>query len=104
VARQFEKLGCGVVDADQLARAVLEQPDVPGQLAAWWGPVVLDADGKVDRKAVAAIVFGKPDELARLEGLVHPRVACLRAERHRAFQSDPKVVAIIEDTPLLLEK
>ncbi len=104
VARQFARLGCGIVDADALARAALEDPEVVERLRQWWGDAVLDANGRPDRKAVAGVVFGQPDELARLESLIHPRVARGRAALHACLQADPSIVAIVEDTPLLLEK
>lgn len=104
VAAQFAKLGCAVVDADRLAREALGEEGVLEQLTQWWGPGVLGPDGKADRKAIAAIVFGRPEELARLESVLHPRVAVVREREHEAYQGNSGVVAIVEDTPLLLEK
>jgi dephospho-CoA kinase len=48
-------------------------PEVRAALGARWGDRVFSA-GEVDRAAIAAIVFASPDELAWLEGLLHPRV------------------------------
>ena len=107
-ARAFAQLGAAVIDADALARAALNDPEVAQALAAWWGPDVLAARGSVDRAAVARRVFGDTQAAAanraRLEGLIHPRVNAARAaafDRHRA---DPAVTAVIEDCPLLLER
>lgn len=104
VAEQFRQLGCAVIDADELAREVLDEPEVRAQIVAWWGEGVLDGEGRVDRRAVARIVFGDRGELDRLESLTHPRVRQRRRDLRRGCQKDPQVVAIVEDVPLLLEK
>jgi dephospho-CoA kinase len=75
VARHLRDAGASVVDADELAREVVE----PGQagfdeVVAAFGQGVVDADGGLDRPALASIVFRDPDELRRLEAIVHPAV------------------------------
>jgi dephospho-CoA kinase len=104
VARQFARLGCAVIDADELARAALQRPDVVQQLQQWWGAGVLRPDGGLDRPALARIVFADPGELRRLEELVHPLVHAARLALRQEYDADPRVVAIVEDCPLLLEK
>jgi dephospho-CoA kinase len=105
VARQMAGLGCGVIDADQLARAALEQdPAIRTKLVQWWGPKVLKADGQIDRAAVGRIVFDQPHERRRLEDLLHPMVYAGRQRLRARFESDPSILAIVEDTPLLMEK
>jgi len=103
VARCFAQLGCGIIDADALARAAINEPAVVEQLRQWWGDEVVTADGKADRAAVARIIFNAPDERARLESVVHPRVHAGRAAARAAMMRDPAIVAIVEDCPLLLE-
>lgn len=104
VARQFAQLGCGVIDADVLAKEALDEPAVRDRLVEWWGSRVLTPEGRVDRKAVAAIVFDRPEELARLESVVHPRVHEKRQALRQKYNADDAIVAIVEDVPLLLEK
>ena len=104
VARMFASLGCAVIDADELGRIVLRQPAVLQKFREWWGPGVFLPDGQVDRAAVANRVFKDKEQLARLEALVHPRVDQCRTGFHETYQKDPVVKAIIEDSPLLLEK
>ena len=104
VARQFEKLGCGVIDADKLARQALADPVVRDTIVQWWGPGMLDAQGAIDRKAVGAKVFDDAAALERLEGLIHPRVHEGRARCRAELERDASIVAIVEDTPLLMEK
>ena len=103
VAAIFAAEGCGVVDADALARAALDEPAVRGELVAWWGDEILDAGGNIDRKAVGRIVFGNEKQLRRLESLVHPRVAAGRRRLRETYLDDPMVRAVVEDCPLLLE-
>ncbi len=104
IARQFASLGCAVIDADQLAREAIDEPATRQQLLQWWGPGVIGSDGHVDRAAVAQIVFQKPDELRRLEQLLHPIVNARRADLRDEYRQNPAAIAIVEDCPLLLEK
>jgi len=107
-ARAFAQLGAAVIDADALARAELDAPEVARVLAGWWGPEVLGPGGAVDRAAVARRVFGDDAAAvaarARLEALIHPRVNAARAAALDRHQHDPAVEAVIEDCPLLLER
>ena len=104
VARLLGSLGCGVIDADALAQAALDTPQVIDVLRQRWGPLIIRPDGKIDRSAVAKIVFKQPEELERLEDLLHPKVLIERKQMHERFQNDPEILAIVEDCPLLLEK
>lgn len=108
VARVFAGLGAAVIDADALARVVLDDPEVAQELAAWWGPSVLTDQGRVDRAAVGRRVFGDAAAAVasrkRLEALIHPRVNAARAAARARHLADPAVSAVIEDCPLLLEE
>lgn len=81
VARLLAEKGVPVIDADALARRVVE-PGSPAlaEIAARWPSVV--EDGRLDRKALAAIVFSDPAERKALEAITHPRI---RAEAERRF-------------------
>ncbi len=100
VAAMFQGLGVPVFDAD----AAVHQLQGPGgELLA-----VIEAEfpgttgsGVVDRARLGAEVFGKPEALARLEGIVHPAVAALRAAFLKRHAASPLVVF---DIPLLFEK
>jgi len=104
VAKQLAELGCAVIDADALAREALQSDAVREQLLAWWGDAVLDSEGRVDRQAVGRIVFNDKAALGRLESLTHPAVRERRRRLREQLQAAPSVVAIVEDSPLLLEK
>ncbi|MBU6414561.1 MAG: dephospho-CoA kinase [Planctomycetes bacterium] len=102
VARAFERLGCVVLDSDVAAKAQLDEPVVKDVLVSWWGSEIVGADGRVDRKRIAAIVFADATQRERLEGLVHPRLKAGRAsEIARARQEGKR--GVIVDAPLLLE-
>lgn len=95
----FAEFGFNVVDADQLARQVLESAACVSQLRARWGDACLGPDGRPDRRWIAAKVFAEAGELAFLEGLTHPEVARLR----QAAVLDAKRHHVVE-IPLLFEK
>ena len=75
VARLLAARGVPVIDADQVARDVVE-PGRPAlrEIAARW-PDVIAKDGSLDRKALASVVFADPGERERLNHMLHPRIA-----------------------------
>jgi dephospho-CoA kinase len=95
----FAELGFVVIDADRLARQVLESPVCVSQLRDRWGPACLDAQGVPDRRWIGAKVFADPVERAFLESVTHPEVARLRREA----TADPRLDYVVE-IPLLFEK
>jgi dephospho-CoA kinase len=101
VARALARRGAIVIDADAIAREVVE-PGQPGLAAVVerFGPEVLDAEGRLDRPKLAALVFDDPAARADLNAIVHPRVAVETARRMAAAPSDAVVVI---DVPLLVE-
>ena len=82
VARMFRELGAFVLDADELARAVVA-PGSPALAAITtdFGAEVLDAAGALNRKRLAALVFEDAAARARLEAITHPAIAAAAAER-----------------------
>jgi dephospho-CoA kinase len=75
VGARLRELGAFVVDADLVYRQLIE-PGQPGWRAVvdLFGPDVVDREGRIDRRALGAIVFPDPDALARLERATHPLV------------------------------
>lgn len=100
-AARFVERGAVLVDADRLAREVVA-PGTPGlaEVVEAFGPSVLDADGALDRSALAAIVFGDPAERDRLNKIVHPLVGARSAELATRAADD---AIVVQDTPLLVE-
>ena len=102
VAELLVARGAVLVDADAIVREV-QQPGTPVFLAMVerFGPGIVAADGTLDRPAVAAIVFADPDQLAALNGIVHPAVTDeMTARRERLAATDATVIL---DIPLLVE-
>jgi dephospho-CoA kinase len=102
VAAQLAEFGATVLDADAIARKVLEEADVRDALVARFGAAIAPA-GAVDRAALARRTFGHPEELAYLEGLVHPRVGKELSRRLAGHLATGDVPAVVLDVPLLLE-
>ncbi|MHC4968421.1 MAG: dephospho-CoA kinase [Planctomycetota bacterium] len=101
VAAILSRLGCVVCNSDDLGRQALREPAIRTKLVGWWGREVLDEAGEIDRAAVAAIVFRRPEELQRLELLVHPWI---EARRKALFEMAPAdACALVIDAPLLFE-
>lgn len=75
VSQMFRDLGCLIIDADLLAREVVE-PGAPAyaKIVAEFGKGILDADGRIDRKKLGAVVFADPAKRKRLEGFTHPEI------------------------------
>jgi dephospho-CoA kinase len=103
VAAILAELGSAVVSADRLNHEELNAPEVRDELRRWWGDDVLTADGRVDREAVRRLVREDGAARARLEELVHPRIARRRDALTEECQADPSVRAIVWDIPLLFE-
>ncbi|MCB5274933.1 Dephospho-CoA kinase [Arthrobacter sp. SO5] len=100
-AARLRELGAVVVDADALARAVVE-PGTPGlaRVVDAFSSSVLMPDGGLDRPRLGALVFGNPERLAVLNGIIHPLVR----ERAAALAAGaPKGAVVVQDIPLLVE-
>lgn len=103
VARILESLGAAVIDSDRLSHDQLADPVVVAALCSWWGEGVRSPGGPADRAAIARIVFEDPVELARLEGLIYPRIERRRVELTAGYNKDPAIRAIVLDAPKLFE-
>lgn len=103
VATRLTELGATLIDHDRIARAVVE----PGSaclsaLVAVFGDGILDADGRLDRSALAALVFDDPHARTTLNGIVHPAVAAAAADEETDAVRSGAVV-VVHDIPLLVE-
>lgn len=104
VAHHLASLGAVHVDADVLAREVVE-PGTPGlaAIAEEFGPDVIAADGTLNRPALGAIIFSDPEARLRLNAITHPAVWRRARELFdAATAADPEAV-IVYDVPLLVE-
>ena len=103
VGETLASFGCLLIQADELGHAVL----APGgeaydDVVREFGRGILDAEGRIDRRALAALVFRSPDRLARLNGLVHPPVFRREDQLMAEFAArEPHGIAVVEAAILI---
>jgi dephospho-CoA kinase len=103
--RAFERHGAAVISSDEIVHELLrEDEDVKRRIVERFGRRVLDGEGAIDRSRVAEVVFADRDELAWLEGLLHPRVvATYLAWRERLGEQPTPPAVSVTEVPLLYE-
>lgn len=103
VASEMERLGCHLIYADKLGHRVLERDgEAFSPVVALFGSSILGANGEIDRKALAALVFDQPLKLEQLTAIVHPAVYRLQDDSLKNFAgSDPQGIAVIEAAILI---
>lgn len=104
VSKTLKELGAYIIDGDETAHSVIE-PHKP----AWrdmldaFGRDILNPDDTIDRDKMGAIVFGNPDQLARLNQITHPRIMESFKEDYRRIKAaNPNAILVLE-IPLLYE-
>jgi dephospho-CoA kinase len=104
VASRFAELGAVVVDADRIAREVVEPGTAAlAAIAAHFGPGVIAADGTLNRAALGTVIFEDATQREVLNAITHPAVGVLSRRRFaEAAAANPDAV-IIYDVPLLVE-
>ena len=104
VARLLSERGATIIDADVLARRVVE-PGMPAfdEIVRRWGSDVVAPDGSLDRDALRRLVFSHHEQLEELNEIVHPEVAAYRDRLvEEARQRGDRLV--VQDIPLLFER
>lgn len=103
VAKMLAERGAAVIDADQLARKVVE-PGQPAlaELVARFGAPILTPDGQLDRKRLAAIAFSDEAARADLGRITHPRIAAASAQQIAAW-ADAGANVVFYEAALLVE-
>lgn len=103
VAKILERLGAAIVNADVLAREVVE-PDQEAwkDIVARFGPDVLQPDQTLDRQKLRTVIFNDPDARKELEAIIHPRVRALAEQRIREHGAAGFAIVVYE-VPLLFE-
>lgn len=101
VSRRLAALGAVVIDADAIAREVVE-PGTPGfdAVVTEFGPSVVGADGSLDRPALGRLVFADDARREALNAIVHPLVY---TRRTALVEAAPPDAVVVEDIPLLVE-
>jgi dephospho-CoA kinase len=103
VAAMLRARGAVVIDADEIVHR-LQAPGAPmlAELAAAFGPEVLDASGALDRKRLGERVFSDPEARARLNAIVHPKVG-VEVARQLEEARRAGAALVVLDIPLLFE-
>jgi dephospho-CoA kinase len=101
VAKLWRELGGIEIDADQLARQVVE-PGSTGlaKVVDQFGSQVLASDGSLDRSKLGQMIFDNPSQRRELEAIVHPLV---QESAHSLIAAAPKDAMVIYNVPLLVE-
>jgi len=104
VSEMLRRLGCEIIDADRLARDVVE-PEQPAwkRIVAEFGPGVVTADGSLDRKKLGAIVFADPERRRRLEAITHPAIRARLLARLDELAARGFAGVVVFDAAVMIE-
>ena len=99
----LERLGAATLSTDAVVHELLDSDEVRGELVSRFGDQVAP-DGRIDRAAVATLVFDRRDERRWLEGVLWPRVGeRVNSWRREMSEQDPPPRALVVEVPLLFE-
>jgi dephospho-CoA kinase len=103
VGEALASLGCHLLKADELGHKLLQPgTEVYGRVVDAFGPSILDAEGRIVRRALGSLVFDDPEKLALLNSIVHPAVIEEEERWMRQTEaSDPHGIAIVEAAILI---
>ncbi len=97
VRKRLQKAGVRVIDADTLAKEIAEKnPAVVSTIKKEFGSDIYDADGKLQRKKLAAIVFNDSTKLAALNAIIHPRVIGDVERKIDALREQGEKIVVVE--------
>lgn len=97
VARFLQELGAVVIDADRVGHEVYTpHTEAWHEMIRTFGRDVLKANGEVDRRKLAALVFGDPQALAQLEAITHPAITERVRERIEELKRQGARVVVLE--------
>jgi len=104
VSEILRQLGGEIIDADRLARDVVE-PEQPAwkQIVAEFGRGVVTAEGALDRKKLGAIVFADPERRKRLEAITHPAIRARFQARLDELAAQGFAGIVVFDAPVMIE-
>ena len=97
VARLLESLGAAPINADQIGHeAYTPHSEIWNLVVDAFGEGILQDSGEIDRRALGAIVFSDPEEMAKLNGIMHPRMASMVSDRINSLKEDGARVVVVE--------
>ena len=103
VSAEFARLGCAVIDADKIAKGLLDEPEIQPQILKRFGKDLVSSDGKIDRGKLAEAAFSDQQNIDELTKIIHPPVLEKTKNMIGAYKKDDSFAAIILDIPLLAE-
>ena len=103
VAAAFAKLGCAIIDADDIAHDLLNASGVKSQVINEFGVGILDSFGRVDRSKLAEIVFADENKLSALNEILHPLIMKRTEQLIGRYEKIENIKAIVLDVALLAE-
>ena len=103
-AKFFAEQGAHIIDADQLSRDLV-RPGQPAlkEIADVFGELILEPSGKLDREALAKIIFEDPEKKSALEAILHPKVIANEQEKYLNICANDPTAIVIVDAALLIE-
>jgi dephospho-CoA kinase len=103
VAAEFRKLGCKVIDADDIAHKFLDDPAIKKQILEAFGDEIFDDSSQINCKKLAEITFSSKQQLQQLNNILHPVILGRCEQLLNGYKHQPEIPAIIIDMPLLVE-
>lgn len=103
VSKQFAKLGCAVIDADEISHEVLLEEQIKNAIRNEFGNAIFDDLGNINRKRLAEIIFNDEEKVSKLNSIIHPEILAKSEKLLAEYQSRQDLKAIVLDIPLLLE-
>ncbi|MCX6278842.1 MAG: dephospho-CoA kinase [Bacteroidetes bacterium] len=99
VAGIFGAIGIPVYYADEESKKILDDPEVKNEIVGLFGSGIIAADSRINRKALASVVFNNKEELRRLNSVLHPRVK----EHFRDWKLKQQAPYIIQESAIIYE-
>lgn len=103
VAAEFARRGACVIAGDPIGHEALRRADIRDRVVARWGKGILGADGEVERRKLAAIVFADAAQRRTLESILFPWIGERFREEIVRAQQDPGVSLVVLDAAVMLE-
>lgn len=102
ITQYLTELGAVIIDADKVGHEAFEpDTEIWREVVSAFGTDILAPDNKIDRKKLGPIVFGDPDALSRLNGIMHPRMFDMMKVRIEEYRQQGVEVVVIEAAVLI---
>ncbi len=102
ITQYLTELGAVIIDADKVGHEAFEpDTEIWREVVNAFGTDILAPDNKIDRKKLGPIVFGDPDALSRLNGIMHPRMFDMMKVRIEEYRQQGVEVVVIEAAVLI---